>query len=81
MTREQVANHMNNRHPDPNTMYQVVHSYHKDVLKEDWNPHQIDIRILERMYNDALTGLSRHHGVHLLYSKEVKGQRTFIKAF
>jgi hypothetical protein len=83
MTRAQVANHMNNRHPDPNTMYQVVQAYYLDVLGKQWNPNQVDIRMLERAYGEAINALARHYSVHLLYDTRVKpGQpHIFIKAF
>ena len=77
MTRQQVANHYNNRHPDPNIMYQVVQAWHKDVKGIDWNPSQVNIMMLERAYQDALEGLGKHHGVHLLYDKN----KRFIKAY
>lgn len=80
MTRQQVANHMNNKHPDPNAMYQVVQAWHKDIKGMDWNPQRVDIFRLEHAYQEALTGLAKHHGVHLLYDLR-NGQNKFIKAF
>lgn len=76
MTRQQVINHVNNKHPDPNAMYQVVQAYHIDVLDQNWNPQQVNIMMLERAYRESLDALSRHHKVSLLFSK----QKQFIKA-
>jgi hypothetical protein len=77
MTREQVANHMNKRHPDPNDMYQVVQAWHRDVMKKEWQPTQVNVQMLGRAYQEALNELSKHHGVSILYDQH----KRFIKAF